>query len=188
MPREAISLFPELRAMVDQVEAQPSEFALASPTEQAEQALQDAAGKVARPGRGQGFQLDQEVKVAVEALAMNRATEFYSQAWDVEDVHGSESYDLICRRGGEVKHVEVKGTTTDGAEVILTPNEVRHAREYSHTALFVVSHITVGRAEDGTVTATGGNHHCYDPWRVGDGTLTPLGFRYQVPPKQAEDA
>ena len=126
--------------------------------------------------------------MAVEALAMNMATEFYSKAWDVEDVHGTESYDLICRRGDEVKHVEVKGTTTDGAEVILTPNEVRHAREYPCTALFVVSNITVGRAEDGTVTATGGKHHCYDPWRVGDGILTPLGFRYQVPPAQVEDA
>jgi Domain of unknown function (DUF3883) len=52
---------------------------------------------------------------------------------DVEDVHGRESYDLICRRGDEVKHVEVKGTTTDGIEVILTPNEVRHAPEYPCT-------------------------------------------------------
>ncbi len=188
MPREAISLFPELRTMVGRVKAQPSEFVLASPTEQAEEAVEDAAGKVARRGRGQGFQLDQEVKVAVEVLAMNLATGFYSKAWDVEDVHGRESYDLICRRGDEVKHVEVKGTTTDGTEVILTPNEVRHAREYPCTALFVLSNITVRQAEDGTVTATGGNHHCYDPWRVGDGTLTPLGFRYQVPPTQTEDA
>jgi Protein NO VEIN, C-terminal len=164
IPREAISLFPELRTMVDRVKTQP-ELTLASPTEQAEEAVQDAAGKVARPGRGQGFQLDQEVNVAVEALAMNRATEFYSKAWDVEDVHGTESYDLICRRGDEIKHVEVKGTTTDGTEVILTPNEMRHAREFSRTALFIVSDITVGRAEDGTVTATGGKHHRYDPWR-----------------------
>ena len=154
---------------------------LASPAEQAEGAVNDAAGKVARRGRGQGFQLDQEVKVAVEALAMNLATEFYSKAWNVEDVHGTESYDLICRRGDEVKHVEVKGTTTDGAEVILTPNEVRHARENPCIALFVVSNITVERAEDGTVIATGGEHHLYDPWRLDDGTLTPLGFRYQVP-------
>jgi hypothetical protein len=188
MPREAISLFPELRTIVDQVEAQPSELLTTSPTEQAEEAMQDAAGKVAWRGRGQGFQLDQEVKVAVEALAMNLASEFYSRAWDVEDVHGRESYDLICRRGDEIKHVEVKGTTTDGSEVILTPNEVKHAQEYSCTALFIVSNITVGRAEDGIVIATGGNHHCYDPWRVGDGTLTPLGFRYQVPPTQAEEA
>ena len=122
MPREALSLFPKLRAMVDQAEAQPSEIALASPADLAEDAVLDAAGKVARRGRGQGFQLDQEVKAAVEALAMNLATEFYSKAWDVEDVHGTESYDLICRRGDEVKHVEVKGTTTDGAEVILTPS------------------------------------------------------------------
>lgn len=119
--------------------------------------------------------------MAVEALAMYTATEFYSQAWDVEDVHGRESYDLICRRGDEVKHVEVKGTTTDGAEVILTPNEVRHARKYPCTALFALSNISVERAEDGTVTATGGTRHLYDPWRVDDGILTPLGFRYQVP-------
>jgi hypothetical protein len=63
-----------------------------------EEAVKDAAGKIARRGRGQGFQLDQEVKVAVEALAMPMATVFYS------------SYDLICRRGDELKHVEVKGT------------------------------------------------------------------------------
>jgi Protein NO VEIN, C-terminal len=115
-------LFPQLRVLVNRAEAQPLGFGLASPTEQAEEAVKDAAGKVARRGRGQGFQLDQQAKVAVEAHAMNMAAEFYSTAcWDVEDVHDTESYDLICRRGGEIKHVEVKGTTTDGAEVILTP-------------------------------------------------------------------
>ena len=180
MPQEAISLFPQLRVMVNQAKGQSSALILPSPAEQAEEAVNDAAGKVARRGRGQGFQLDQEMKVAVESLAMNAATESYSKAWDVEDVHGSRSYDLICRRGGEVKHVEVKGTTTDGAEVILTPNEVKHAREYPSTALFVLSNITVERAQDGTVTATGGARHFYDPWRLDDGTLTPLGFRYQV--------
>ena len=188
MPREAIGLFPQLRTMVDQVTAQPAVFVPESPAEQAEEAVQDAAGKIARRGRGQGFQLDQEAKVAVEARAMNAATEFYGKDWDVKDVHATESYDLICRRGDEVKHVEVKGTTTDGAEVILTPNEVTHARENSYTALFVLSGITIERAEDGTVTAAGGKHCCFDPWRLDDGTLTPVGFRYQVPASLAEDA
>jgi Domain of unknown function (DUF3883) len=128
------------------------------------------------------------VKVAVEALAMNVATEFYSKAWNVEDVHGTESYDLICRHDDKVKHVEVKGTTTDGADVILTPNEVRHARESPHTALFVLSNITIERAEDGTVTAAGGTHHSYDPWRLDEGILTPIGFHYQLPVIPAEDA
>jgi hypothetical protein len=181
MPQEAISLFPHLRAAVDWEKSESPKWVPVSSTEQAEEAVNDAAGKVARPRKGQGFQLDQDVKVAVEALAMNAATEFYGKAWEVEDVHGTESYDLICRRGSEEKHIEVKGTTTDGAEVIVTPNEVRHAREYPCAALFVLSNITVKRAEDGTVTATGGTHRSYDPWRLDDGILTPLGFRYQVP-------
>ena len=84
------------------------------------EAVKDAAGKVARPGRGQGFQLDQDVKVAVEALAMNAAAEFYGLEWDVEDVHGTESYDLICRRGGEVKHVEVNAAQPHARSVALS--------------------------------------------------------------------
>jgi hypothetical protein len=40
---------------------------------------------------------------------------------------------------------------------------------------------SIERADDGTVTATGGIHQLHDPWHVDDGTLTPLGFRYRVP-------
>lgn len=180
-PMEAIGLFPELRAAVEEAEVRSPGLAPASPVEQAEDAVNQAAGKAARRGRGQGFQLDQEVKVAVEARAMNTATEFYAESWHVEDVHGKECYDLICRRGDDVKHVEVKGTTTDGAEVILTPNEVRHARKNRQNALFVLSDVRVERADDGTVRATGGVHHLYDPWNIDEGNLTPIGFRYQVP-------
>jgi hypothetical protein len=64
---------------------------------------------------------------------------------------------------------------------------VRHAREHPCTALLVVSNITVERAEDGMVIATGGKRHLYDPWRLDDGPLTPLGFRFQVPVMSAED-
>lgn len=76
---------------------------------------------------------------------------------------------------------------TDGAEVILTPNEVRHGRENPCTELFVLSNITVERAEDGTVLANGGKQHRYDPCRLDDGTLIPLGFRYQVPAMREEE-
>ena len=79
-------------------------------------------------------------------------------------------------------------TLDRGTEVILTPKEVTHARENPCTALFVLSGITVERTEDGMVAATGGKHRCFDPWRLDDGTLTPLGFRYQVPASRAEDA
>jgi hypothetical protein len=138
------------------------------------EAVIDAAGKLARRGGGQGVQLDQDVKVAVEAHAMNTATEFYREDWDVEDVHGTESYDLICRRQGEMKHIEVKGTTMDGPEVILTPNVVRHAREYLYTALFILSNITIERADDGTVTATGGTGISLIPGPSTTGRSRPL--------------
>jgi hypothetical protein len=119
--------------------------------------------------------------VAVEAHAMNKATEFYARDWDVEDVHGTESYDLVCRRGIEVKHVEVKGTTMDGAEVILTPKEVDHARELTDVALFILSNVVVERDTEGAITASGGICHPHDPWHIDDGTLIPLGFKYRVP-------
>lgn len=154
---------------------------LSAEVKQVEESVAQAAGKPTRRGRGQGFQNDQAVKVAVEVCAMKAASEYYGKDWDVEDVHGNQSYDLICRRAGQEKHVEVKGTTTGGIEVILTPSEVRHAREYPCIALFVLSDIVVEHAEDGTVIATGGYKHIYDPWLIDDGTLVPLGFRYLVP-------
>jgi Domain of unknown function (DUF3883) len=142
MPQEVIQLFPQLRVAIEQVTALTSSDAAASAADLVERAVDEAAGKIARRARGQGFQLDQAVKAAVEAHAMNAATEFYAESWKVEDVHGKESYDLVCRRDGEVKHIEVKGTTTDGIEVILTPNEVAHARNYRNTALFVLKNIS----------------------------------------------
>jgi hypothetical protein len=160
-----------------------------SPVEQADEAVQEAAGKAVRQGTGQGFQRDQEVKTKVEAYAMKMATEFYAEKdWTVQDVHLTESYDLLCLHNDEVKHVEVKGTTEDGAMVLLTPLEVRHARENPSTALFVLSNVKVEPTEDGTINVTGGVRHVNDPWYIDDGTLTPLGFRYHVPPQRAKDA
>jgi hypothetical protein len=182
MPRAAVSLFPRLRAVVEEADAHSSSLAGFSPVEQAAEAVEAAAGKIAGHGRGQGFQLDQASKVAVEVHAMNAAAEFYGDSWSVQDVHGRESYDLVCRRGDEEMRVEVKGTTTDGGtEVILTRNEVEHARSYRRTALFILSNIRLERAEDGTVVATGGIRHVYDPWDIDDGALIPIGFRYQPP-------
>lgn len=182
MPWEAISLFPSLRAAVERAEFLSSSLGSASPVEQAYMAVDNAAGKTAARSRSQGFQLDQAVKVAVEAHAMNMATEFYAASWTVIDVHGRESYDLICQRGKEVKYVGVNETTTAGGEVILTYNEVRHVQENLYCALFVLSDVKVQRTEDGAVAANGGACHLYDPWNLDDGILTPIGYRYQGRP------
>jgi hypothetical protein len=131
-------------------------------------------------GRGQGFAVDQKVRVAIESLAMNAAIEhFVADGWDVEDVHGSESYDLRCFYDADELHVEVKGTTTAGLEILLTANEVRHARKH-RTALFVLADVDVRRDENASLTVQGGRAFVVDPWVPKDEVLTALSFRCRV--------
>jgi hypothetical protein len=95
---------------------------------------------------GQGFLGDIQVRRAIEDYAMRRAEAHYAQAgWQVQDVSRHESYDLHCARlDGAQLRVEVKGTTSRGAHVVLTRNEVEHARRHHpHVALFVVSSIRI---------------------------------------------
>ncbi|MGY1640828.1 DUF3883 domain-containing protein [Geodermatophilus sp. SYSU D00703] len=111
----------------------------------------------ARRHRGQGAMPDAAVRIAVEQLAMRRATQHYkSQGWEVEDVSANRSYDLHCRRDGDVRHVEVKGTTTAGDHVLLTPNEVALAvASPSNAALYVVSGIQLISKPGQPVSASG---------------------------------
>ena len=72
-PDDAERLAERLAAPITQTAENELRY---SPVEQAEEAVQNAAGKAARRGTGQGFQRDQEIKAKVEEHAMNMATEF----------------------------------------------------------------------------------------------------------------
>lgn len=99
------------------------------------------------------------------------------------DLHAG--YDLRCQNAedGEL-HVEVKGTQSDGEEVFLTPNEVRHASATSECdaehALIVVSEITVRRDND--IKCLGGRLYAGWPWSIADddSALTPTEYSYRV--------
>lgn len=95
-----------------------------------------AAGRTRRKPRRR---LSRAEIVAIETLAVRRATDlFESEGWTTEDVGSSASYDLRCRMGDRRLHVEVKGTTSRGEKIVLTRNEVAHARGTDATvALFV---------------------------------------------------
>jgi Protein NO VEIN, C-terminal len=181
LPARVIDLIPRLRQAVTSAAGRTSPAPPSSEIDWTVAAVDRAAGR--REGRrmGQGFQSEQAVKVAVEAHAMNAATACFGGSWEVIDVHGSESFDLKCIKGGEEKHIEVKGTTTLGQEVILTPNEVEHARSHPDTALFVLTQIDIERTKDGGVRASGGVPIVLDPWIIAQGVLRPVGFRYQLP-------
>jgi hypothetical protein len=76
----------------------------------------------------------------------------------------------------------VKGTTTVGAQVLLTHGEVEHARaQYPWVALFIVAHIAVSSTDETEYVASGGEPIIYAPWRVENGELVPLAYAYAPP-------
>lgn len=114
---------------------------------------------------------------AVERHAVDIASQHLeARGYDVEDVGDHASFDLLCHREGERLDVEVKGTTTAGEAVILTRNEVEHARTAT-TSLIVVDSIVLH--EDGSTS--GGTLRRIDEWVPEDDDLTATVYRYSVP-------
>lgn len=130
--------------------------------------------------RGQGWRVSAEERRALERYAVEYAVEdLVGEGWSVEDVGSTESYDLLCVRGGITLHVEVKGTTTAGEQVFLTANEVAHARE-TRVALFLVTKIKL-RTSNRRIHCSGGEGWIYDPWKIDrDGELRPVGYSYAL--------
>ncbi|HJQ82319.1 MAG TPA: DUF3883 domain-containing protein, partial [Lacipirellulaceae bacterium] len=90
---------------------------------------------------GQGLGASAVARRAVEIRAMEVAREHLASQWnEIKDVSLHEPFDFHCRDDHRELHVEVKGTTQNGSVILLTPNEVEHARSHSDsTALIVVS-------------------------------------------------
>lgn len=147
-----------------------------------EEAVELAAGHLKGPRRGQGFSTDQAAKSAVENYAMDRARAHYEKRGTVVNTAARKSWDYEVDIAGVIWRVEVKGTTGDPTDVILTRNEVQNARSYLYVALFVVSNITVAADDTGHRTAGGGCDTIYHPWALDPEDLTPLGFTYRLPP------
>ena len=147
--------------------------------------VREVVSSIARPpGNGQGFSNDSKIRLIIENHAMRIAVDhFTSEGWEVTDVHQRNPYDLDCTRGNKRLMVEVKGTTSDGAKILLTPNEVDHARSHpNEAALFICSNIVVSPTSRGSTSIQGGQVKFIHPWQPHPSLLTPLGFSYSVPP------
>lgn len=126
---------------------------------------------------GQGFARTAAERKAIEDHSMDRAKRYFrKENYRVEDVSKTRSYDLECRKGSRVLHVEVKGTTTAGEQIALTPNEVKHAQNPRHDCvLFVLHGITLHRRR-----ASGGTIALQRPWKPEDERLKPVTFVYRL--------
>jgi hypothetical protein len=150
---------------------------LANPTADAEQDSAIAAEKALARSKGQGFPRTSSERRALEDRAMALAKRhFRKQGFRVEDVSARRPYDLLCKRGAEELHVEVKGTMTDGKAVVLTNNEVKHACNSGNScALFVLHSMRLNGKK-----ASGGKKRVLLPWRIEQAHLTPVSYTYRL--------
>ena len=136
------------------------------------------AAVIAR-ARRQGFQVDSAVRKALEEHAVKRAEAHFASRFDSVKRKG-KPYDLCCTKKSSVLYVEVKGTQTDGDEILLTPNEVQFAQEHrGKIALFLLSNIEVSR-KDGKIVTRGGTMHLTPKWVIDKSRLSPLGYSYSL--------
>jgi len=154
--------------------AQPTERLRAGPSE----APADDGEPPQQPGGGRADILTAEERRAIELHAMAAARRHYeSCGYDVSDCSASRPFDLLCRQRRRTLFVEVKGTMTSGESVILTSNEVEHARSHAaDSALAVLRDINL--APSGA--ASGGTLEIIEPWRVDPKALRPTQFEYAL--------
>jgi hypothetical protein len=117
-------------------------------------------------------------RARIEEIAMKRAKLFFrNRGYNVRDVHKNHSYDLLCRRGQQKLFVEVKGTTGDGSNVLLTGAEVRFAQTHqANMVLFLVHsiHLHLRRA------MKNGRRLIRRPWVIRSENLLASRYVYKV--------
>lgn len=141
-----------------------------------------AVESVSNPRRKFGRRFTAEENAAIEERAVHVTREHFEDelGYATEDVGKRESYDVHATKGQEVVKVEVKGTTTDGAQVVLTKNEVNlHRAEHPNNALAVVRNISLDHSGNQPV-AVGGELVLLMPWEINEGGLIPIAYDYRT--------
>ncbi|BCW11498.1 hypothetical protein NtRootA4_25620 [Arthrobacter sp. NtRootA4] len=111
--------------------------------------------------RGQGVQMDAAIRRTIENAAQDRLMkEYRDQGWTVTDTRLNSPYDALAVKGTEKIYLEAKGTQSQGKSVILTRNEVKHAR--LHPGTCVIGIWSGMRLVDGEVDPSVGDFRVLD--------------------------
>ncbi len=141
-----------------------------------------AVEEIANPRKRFGRRLSAAENKAIEERAVDVVRKHYEEVlgYATEDVGATKSYDVHATKDGAIIKVEVKGTTSDGAEIVLTANEVAlHLAEHPDTALAVVRKIVLDRSGD-TPVGTGGELKLMSGWELDESRLKPIAYRYST--------
>jgi hypothetical protein len=146
--------------------------------------IEQAVFAIADPQRKRkGPRLTGAERRVIEQRAVVVTREHFESAlmgYTTKDVGDKESFDILAIKSDETVKVEVKGTTSNGTEIVLTRNEVKlHKDDHPANALAIVRNIQLHRQDDGP-TATGGELQLTMPWEIDDARLEPIAYRYST--------
>ncbi len=129
----------------------------------------------------QGFGLTQPERRAVELRAMRLAEEHLRQlGYAVEDTSAKHPYDFKATRSDGTLYIEVKGTTGQVGDIVLTKNEVSlHWEKHPNNGLIVVHSIQLYQG-DAEPHASGGLVAAKIPWKIENEHLEPISYRYRT--------
>ncbi|WP_439681780.1 MrcB family domain-containing protein [Embleya sp. MST-111070] len=138
--------------------------------------------KPVKKAAGQGFGvLTSDDRKALEGHAVAMAARYYEKrGWHVQDVGLKEPFDLLMTRDGETLRAEVKGTTSHGAQVVLTRREVEKQREFAPANALVIVHSIELVRGPGKPVADGGTLVCVAPWEIAEEDLTVVSYIYRT--------
>ncbi|MFC0489335.1 protein NO VEIN domain-containing protein [Sinomonas atrocyanea] len=130
-------------------------------------------------GAGQGRQMDPGIRRAIEDAAQDRLMDHYrNRGWTVTDTRLNRPYDAVALRGFKRLYLEAKGTQSLGGSVVVTRNEVEHARQ--HPGMCFMGVWSGMRLVDGKVDRHAGEFRVvrFDP---DEGRLNARDFDWTVP-------
>lgn len=175
-PAELLTLLPGLRVV---------EAAAPEPDAMDEVTEDDKAPRRKAPrGRLTRVQ-DPVLRAAIERRSLDVALKYYEDIGGTDVIELGKPYDIRVTVEGKDRHAEVKGSSMIIDTVELTINEVTHAHGYSPTDLIVVDEIEWSRAEDGTVSTSGGRLRVWRDWAPRKDALEPRKFAYTLPSSEA---
>ncbi len=130
----------------------------------------------ARMGTG-----SKEQQGAVEAYAVQCARQhLQDDGWAIRYVGDKKTWDIEANKEERSLYVEVKGTTSPGAHVILTGAQVReYGNRFPDTMLLVVHSIDLDRSAS-PPTAAGGHIEYWHPWAIEQADLEAISWKYMT--------
>lgn len=141
-------------------------------------ALSGAAG-------GQGFLRNAKLRLAIETYAVEVAVDLYRGMGATDIKILGKPYDLRLVLHGVERYVEVKGSRTRADSVLLTKNEVTHARAMTTTTDLVVVDEIVWEAVDDGYDLSGGVVRRWEDWVPTDESLLSMTYSHRLPPYPA---